>query len=186
MLFSATISDEVDKLVQLSMHRPIRLFVDPEKSLARGLTQGFVRVKRENERMEILLALSVRTAKRGVIIFVRSKKLAHQLRVVFGTLGLKATELHGDLAQEQARCVCRCNVLAQVLLKLHLQRLEALKRFRQGEVDYLLVTDVAPRSLDIKGIECVINHDMPAQIELYLHRVGRTARAGAKGRYVFE
>ena len=112
MLFSATISGKVDKLVQLSIHRPIRLFVDPKKSLARGLTQGFVRVKRENERMEILLARSVRTAKRGVIIFVRSKKLAHQLRVVFGTLGLKATELHGDLAQEQARCVCRCNVLA--------------------------------------------------------------------------
>jgi ATP-dependent RNA helicase DDX27 len=51
MLFSATISDEVDKLVQLSMHRPIRLFVDPKKSLARGLMQEFVRVKRENERI---------------------------------------------------------------------------------------------------------------------------------------
>lgn len=103
MLFSATISDEVDTLVQLSMQRPIRLFVDPKKSLARGLTQEFVRVKRENERMAILLALCVRTAKRGVIIFVRSKKLAHQLRVVFGILGLKATELHGDLTQEQVR-----------------------------------------------------------------------------------
>ena len=79
MLFSATISDEADKLVQLSMHRPIRLFVDPKESLARGLTREFVRVKRENERMAILRALCVRAAKRGVIIFVRSKKLAHQL-----------------------------------------------------------------------------------------------------------
>ena len=71
-------------------------------------------MKRENERMEILLARSVRTAKRDVpvIIFARSKRLAHRLGVVFGILGLKATELHGDLAQEQARCVCRCNVLA--------------------------------------------------------------------------
>jgi ATP-dependent RNA helicase DDX27 len=67
-------------------------------------------------------------------------------------------------------------------MKLYLQRLEALKRFRQGDVDYLLATDVASRGLDIKGIESVINYDMPAQIELYLHRVGRTARAGAKGR----
>jgi ATP-dependent RNA helicase DDX27 len=108
MLFSATISDEVDKLVRLSMQRPIRLFVDPKKSLAKGLTQEFVRVKRENERMAILLALCVRTAKRAVIIFVRSKKLAHQLRVVFGILGLKATELHGDLTQEQ---VCESTAL---------------------------------------------------------------------------
>ena len=74
---------------------------------------------------------------------VRSVRLAHQLRVVFGILELKAAELHGDLAQEQAHCSCRCNALAQVLLKLHLQRLETLKRFRQGEVDYLLGTGVA-------------------------------------------
>ena len=140
MLFSATISDEVDKLVQLSMHKPIPLFVNRKKSLARGLTQEFVRVKCENERMAILLVLCVRTAKRGVIIFVRSKKLAHQLCVVFSILALKATELHGGLAQEQARCICCCNVLTQALLKLDLQRLEALKRFRQGEVDYLLAT----------------------------------------------
>ena len=72
-LFSAVISDEVDYLVQLST----RLFVDPKKRLARGLTQAFVRVKHENERMAILLALCVRTAKGGVIIIVRS---THRLR----------------------------------------------------------------------------------------------------------
>lgn len=103
MLFSATMSDEVDRLVQLSMQRPVRLFVDPKKSLARGLTQEFVRVKRESERQAILLTLCARTAKRGVIVFLRSKKLAHQMRVVFGLLGLRATELHGDLTQEQVR-----------------------------------------------------------------------------------
>lgn len=103
MLFSATMSDEVDRLVQLSMQRPVRLFVDPKKSLARGLTQEFVRVKREGERMAILLTICVRTAKRGSIVFLRSKKLAHQMRVVFRLLGLRATELHGDLTQEQVR-----------------------------------------------------------------------------------
>lgn len=103
MLFSATISDQVDKLVQLSMQRPVRLFVDPKKSLARGLTQEFVRVKRESERQAILLTLCVRTAKQGIIVFLRSKKLAHQMRVVFGIFGLKASELHGDLTQEQVR-----------------------------------------------------------------------------------
>lgn len=101
MLFSATMSDSVDRLVQLSMQRPVRLFVDPKKSLARGLTQEFVRVKRESERQAILLTLCVRTARHGTIVFLRSKKLAHQMRVVFSILGLKATELHGDLTQEQ-------------------------------------------------------------------------------------
>ena len=76
-------------------------------------------------------------------VSVRGKRLAHQLRVVFSILALKAMEFHGGLAQEQARCICRCNVLTQALLKLDLQQLEALKRFRQGEVDYLLATGVA-------------------------------------------
>ena len=118
----------------------IPLFVNAKKSLARGLTQEFVWVKCENEQMAILLALCVRTAKRGVIIFVRSKKLTHQLRVVFSILALKATEGHGGLAQEQACCICRCNVLTQALLKLGLRRLGALGCFRQGDVDYLLAT----------------------------------------------
>ena len=111
MLFSATMSDEVDRLVQLSMQRPVRLFVDPKKSLARNLVQEFVRVKRESERRAILLTLCVRTANRGgTIVFLRSKKLAHQMRVVFGLLGLRATELHGDLTQDQVRwAVFRCH-----------------------------------------------------------------------------
>ena len=64
------------------------------------------------------------------------------------------------------------------------QRLNALTKFRSGEADYLLATDLASRGLDIRGIETVINYDMPGQIEQYVHRVGRTARAGKKGRSI--
>ncbi|EKM61030.1 uncharacterized protein PHACADRAFT_24252 [Phanerochaete carnosa HHB-10118-sp] len=166
MLFSATMTDSVDELVRMSLNQPVRLFVDPKRTTARGLLQEFVRVRasKEDERSALLVSLCKRTFKGGVLIFFRSKKLAHQMRIVFGLLGMKASELHGDLTQEQ--------------------RLQALQAFREGSVDYLMATDLASRGLDIKGIDTVINYDMPGQVAQYLHRVGRTARAGKKGRSV--
>ncbi|VDB99617.1 unnamed protein product [Peniophora sp. CBMAI 1063] len=166
MLFSATMTDSVDELVKMSLNKPVRLFVDPKRTTARGLVQEFVRVRsgKETDRSALLVALCRRTFKSGVIIFVRSKKLAHQLRIVFGLLGMSCEELHGDLSQEQ--------------------RLRALQQFRDGKTDFLMATDLASRGLDIKGIETVINYDMPGQLAQYLHRVGRTARAGKKGRSV--
>ncbi|KAI0307738.1 P-loop containing nucleoside triphosphate hydrolase protein [Multifurca ochricompacta] len=146
MLFSATMTDSVDELVKMSLNKPVRLFVDPKRSVARGLVQEFVRVRagKEADRSALLLALCTRTFKSGVIVFLRSKKLAHQLRILFGLLGLPCEELHGNLTQEQ--------------------RLKALQLFRDGQT--------------------VINYDMPAQLAQYLHRVGRTARAGRKGRFL--
>lgn len=166
MLFSATMTDSVDELVKMSLNKPVRLFVDPKRTTASGLVQEFVRVKagKENERSAYLAALCKRTFKTKVIVFLRSKKLAHQMRIVFGLLGMKCEELHGDLTQEQ--------------------RLKALHSFREGTVDYLMATDLASRGLDIKGVETVINYDMPTQLAQYLHRVGRTARAGKRGRSV--
>ena len=105
MLFSATMTDSVDELVKMSLQRPVRLFVDPKRSTARGLLQEFVRVRagKEAERSAILVSLCKRTFKNNVIIFFRSKKLAHQMRIVFALLDLQCEELHGDLSQEQVR-----------------------------------------------------------------------------------
>lgn len=195
MLFSATMTDDVEQLVRLSLKRPVRLFVDPKSTTAKKLVQEFVRVRgtgtggvagadglagvgdepssslaaggrksEDAQRPALLLALCTRTFTHQVIIFVRSKKLAHQLKIVFGLLGLSAGELHGDLSQEQ--------------------RIDALTAFRDGKVDFLIATDLASRGLDIKGVQTVINYDMPGQFEAYLHRVGRTARAGRNGRAV--
>lgn len=103
MLFSATMTDSVDELVKMSLDKPVRLFVDPKRSTARGLVQEFVRVRagKESDRSGLLASLCKRTFKSGVIIFFRSKKLAHQMRIVFSLLGMKCDELHGDLTQEQ-------------------------------------------------------------------------------------
>lgn len=108
MLFSATMTDSVDELVKLSLDRPIRVFVDPKRNTAQGLTQEFVRIRSDDSRSPSLLALCKRTVREKCIIFFRSKALAHQMRVVFGLCGLKAAELHGNLTQEQVG-FCECD-----------------------------------------------------------------------------
>lgn len=103
MLFSATMTDSVDELVKMSLNKPVRLFVDPKRTTAKGLIQEFVRVRAEKEsnRTALLVALCKRTFRQRAIVFFRSKKLAHQVRVVFSLLDMNAAELHGDLSQEQ-------------------------------------------------------------------------------------
>lgn len=101
MLFSATMTDSIDELVKLSLDKPIRVFVDPKRSTAKGLVQEFVRIRSDDARTPALLALCKRTVHEKCIVFFRSKALAHQMRVVFGLLGMKAAELHGNLTQEQ-------------------------------------------------------------------------------------
>ncbi|XP_004364941.2 ATP-dependent RNA helicase DRS1 [Capsaspora owczarzaki ATCC 30864] len=164
MLFSATMTDEVENLIALSMNKPLRVFINKNTDTATNLTQEFVRVRpqREKEKEAIVLAVCKRSFHTKTIVFFRSKQGAHRAKVIFGLFGLKAAELHGDLNQ--------------------LQRLESLEAFKEGRVDFLLATDLASRGLDIVGVETVVNADMPNTLTQYIHRVGRTARAGRAGR----
>ncbi|KAK5726751.1 nucleolar DEAD-box protein required for synthesis of 60S ribosomal subunit [Elasticomyces elasticus] len=163
MLFSATMTSRVDDLVRVGMQRPVRLMVDAQKTSASGLTQEFVRLRpgRETSRLGYLMYLCSEVHRDRVIIFFRQKKDAHRVRVVFALCGLQAAELHGSMSQEQ--------------------RINSMEAFRSGRASFLLATDLASRGLDIKGIETVINYEAPQSHEIYLHRVGRTARAGRKG-----
>jgi ATP-dependent RNA helicase DDX27 len=104
MLFSATMSTSVDKLIQIGMNRPVRLMVDSRKNTVAGLTQEFVRIRKgkEDRRLAYLMYICTKVYTDRVIIFFRQKKEAHRVRVVFALCGLKATELHGNLSQEQA------------------------------------------------------------------------------------
>ncbi|KDE02678.1 hypothetical protein MVLG_06784 [Microbotryum lychnidis-dioicae p1A1 Lamole] len=166
LLFSATVTESIAQLTRLSMNKPVRVKVDQMGATAPGLVQESIeRGFRSGERTReaLLVTLCARSFATGrTIIFFRSKAQAHRMKIIFSLVGQglqKADELHGDLTQEQ--------------------RLESLKRFREGECSFLLATDLASRGLDIKGIDNVINYEMPRSIEIYLHRVGRTARAGA-------
>lgn len=166
LLFSATMTDRVDQLASLSLKNPARLTVDPMFQVARKLTQEFVRVRSGSERDKeaILLSLCTRTFTSKVIIFCTHKRTAHRLKIIFLLAELKAAELHGDLTQEQ--------------------RFDSLENFRDGKADFLIASDVASRGLDVIGVETVINFELPLHLSSYVHRVGRTARAGRSGRAV--
>mmetsp|Transcript_24741 Transcript_24741/g.41045 ORF Transcript_24741/g.41045 Transcript_24741/m.41045 type:complete len:748 (-) Transcript_24741:254-2497(-) len=166
LLFSATISEQVASLANLSLTKAIQLRVDPMFNVATTLRQEFVRIKhsKEHEREAVLMSLATRTFTNRAIVFVASKRQAHRLRILFGLFHLRAAELHANLTQQQ--------------------RLQALEQFRVGEVDFLIATDLAGRGLDIPGVITVINCELPADMKTYVHRVGRTARAGSSGRAV--
>ncbi|KAI5353691.1 hypothetical protein L3X38_006585 [Prunus dulcis] len=163
MLFSATMTEEVDELVQLSLTKPVRLSADPSAKRPVTLTEEVVRIRRMREvnQEAVLLALCSKTFTSRVIIFSGTKQAAHRLKILFGLAGFKAAELHGNLTQ--------------------VQRLDALELFRKQGVDYLIATDVAARGLDIIGVQTVINYACPRDLTSYVHRVGRTARAGREG-----
>ncbi|TKW28557.1 hypothetical protein SEVIR_3G335900v4 [Setaria viridis] len=163
MLFSATMTEEIDELVKLSLNKPVRLEADPSLKRPATLTEEFVRIRRarESNQEAVLLALCLKTFKQSVIIFSGTKLSAHRLKIIFGLNGMKAAELHGNLTQAQ--------------------RLEALELFKKQEVDFLIATDVAARGIDIVGVRTVINFACPRDVKTYLHRVGRTARAGREG-----
>ncbi|MXQ86632.1 hypothetical protein E5288_WYG012973 [Bos mutus] len=166
MLFSATMTDEVKDLASVSLKNPVRIFVNSNTDVAPFLRQEFIRIRpnREGDREAIVAALLMRTFTDHVMLFTQTKKQAHRMHILLGLMGLQVGELHGNLSQTQ--------------------RLEALRRFKDEQIDILVATDVAARGLDIEGVKTVINFTMPNTIKHYVHRVGRTARAGRAGRSV--
>lgn len=105
MLFSATMTDRVDKLIRVGLNRPVRLMVDAKKQTVGTLVQEFVRLRpgREDKRLACLIWLCENVFTDKVIVFFRQKREAHRVRIIFGLRGLKVTELHGDMTQEQVR-----------------------------------------------------------------------------------
>jgi len=169
LLFSATMTEQVKDLIDLSLRHPVRLAADESAAAPKALTQEVLRLKGKSslKKEATLLALVSRSFKDSgrVIIFFSTKQKAHRAKILFGLADLPlAVELHGDMTQAA--------------------RLQSLEDFRTGKAGFLLATDVAARGLDILGVETVINFDAPRNLTSYLHRVGRTARAGTSGRSI--
>ena len=160
LLFSATFSPEIKRLAGSYLQNPVTIEVARPNETASTVEQRFYAATDDNKRLIIHQVLKNRGIKQA-FIFVNSKLGCGRLARSLEREGLKTTALHGDKSQDE--------------------RLKALDAFKQGEVDLLVCTDVAARGLDIKDVPAVFNFDVPFNAEDYVHRIGRTGRAGASG-----
>jgi ATP-dependent RNA helicase RhlB len=160
MLFSATLSYRVTELAYEHMNNPEKVVVEAEQITADRVRETAYMVAND-EKIPLLIGLMNRLEDARVIVFINTKREADRVWGFLEGNGHKAAILSGDVPQKK--------------------RMSLLKRFSSGEVSVLVATDVAARGLHIEAVTHVINYDLPDEAEDYVHRIGRTARAGAEG-----
>lgn len=160
LFFSATMPPEIERLANSILVKPTRVEVTPVSSTAELISQQVMLVDRENKRPLLKHVLGDQTLKR-VIVFSRTKHGANKIVEYLGKNEIIAEAIHGNKSQSA--------------------RQKALENFRAGKIRVLVATDIAARGIDIDDISHVINYDLPNESESYVHRIGRTARAGASG-----
>jgi ATP-dependent RNA helicase RhlE len=160
LLFSATFSPEIRRLAASYLQDPVTIEVARPNQTASTVSQHFYSVGDEDKRSALKQLLREKNITQA-FVFVNSKLGCARLARSLEQDGLKTTALHGDKSQDE--------------------RLKALEAFKAGQVDLLICTDVAARGLDIKDVPAVFNFDVPFNAEDYIHRIGRTGRAGATG-----
>ncbi|ATQ75360.1 DEAD/DEAH box helicase [Massilia violaceinigra] len=160
LMFSATFSPEIKKLANSFLTDPVTIEVARSNATADKVTQIVYKVADEAKRDVVEFLIRGRDLKQ-VLVFSNTKIGASRLSRHLEQGGIKATAIHGDKTQQE--------------------RMGALDAFKKGEIDVLVATDVAARGLDISDLPCVINFDLPYNAEDYVHRIGRTGRAGASG-----
>ncbi len=160
LLFSATMPPDVETLARDILHNPLKIEIAPEAPSAERIEQFLVRVPRERKR-SALLELLAKPDWTRVIVFTRTKHGANRVAKQLTDAGVEADAIHGNKAQNA--------------------RQAALKRFSTGDVRVLVATDIAARGIDVRDISHVVNFELPNEPETYVHRIGRTARAGAEG-----
>jgi ATP-dependent RNA helicase RhlE len=160
MLFSATFGREIENLVRNFLVNPEKISIKTGET-AQLIDQNIVRVSVNKDKVDVLHDLLRKTEFEKVLVFTRTKHGADRLSKKLHQRGLKSDSIHGD--------------------KPHNKRQKALKMFKENIIDILVATDVAARGLDIPCVSHVINFDVPATYEDYVHRIGRTGRADQKG-----
>jgi ATP-dependent RNA helicase RhlB len=160
MLFSATLSQRVMELAYEHMNEPELIRVAPDKVTADGVRQAIF-FPSNKEKIALLVGLIREMGTSRIMVFVNTKREAERVEGYLEANGIDAKAISGDVPQKQ--------------------RLRMLMQFQAGELAVLIGTDVASRGLHIPDVQCVINYDLPQDREDYVHRIGRTARAGASG-----
>ncbi len=167
LFFSATLAPNIVDLAQTILREPAHVSITPETTTAEKIDQQVCFLTRDNKRPlleQLLRAQATATSGKLTIVFSRTKHGANKLAKSLCAAGFPADAIHGNKSQAQ--------------------REKALDRFKKGLTPVLVATDVAARGVDVKDVGLVVNFDLPNEPEAYVHRIGRTARAGAEGRAV--
>lgn len=160
LFFSATLSPEIEKLIHEFLKEPVRISVKTQDT-SKNIDQDVIRIQGRHK-FDVLKNLIITEGFTKTLVFARTKHGADKLAKMLTLAGVRADAIHGNKAQNA--------------------RLRVLKDFKKERVKVLVATDVAARGLDIADISHVINYDLPATYEDYVHRIGRTGRAEKKGR----
>ncbi len=161
LLFSATLSPEIENLTRQFQSQPIKVSVKTRETSA-NIDQDVVRYNDDTVKIDILHDLLIQPDFNKVLIFGETKHGVEKLSKTLDQRGFKAASIHGNKSQSA--------------------RQNALKQFKLDQINILVATDVAARGLDIPHVSHVINYDVPASYEDYIHRIGRTGRAGKQGK----
>ena len=161
LMFSATMPAEIRRLAGAFLTDPQEVQATPPATMAAGVEDHVTMVPARDKFQALRRLIESQEVGKALIFCNRKRELA-SLRRQLERAGLNARDIHGDLDQSQ--------------------RTQALDAFKRGEIDFLVATDVAARGLDIASLPCVINYDVPTHADDYVHRIGRTGRAGQEGR----
>ncbi|MFT5260702.1 MAG: ATP-dependent RNA helicase DeaD [Gammaproteobacteria bacterium] len=159
-LFSATMPKEIERIAKSYLTEPEVVMIKESTTTASTITQRYLMVK-GHHKLEALTRILEAETFDGILVFVRTKNATLELAQKLEARGYSATALNGDIAQNQ--------------------REKTIERLKKGQIDILVATDVAARGLDVERISHVINYDIPYDTEAYVHRIGRTGRAGRSG-----
>jgi ATP-dependent RNA helicase RhlE len=163
LMFSATMGTEASGMAREFLHQPQRVNIGDKAAPPAAIVQTLCTVA-QADKQALLFALLRRPEVESAIVFARTKSRTDRVAAALKRSGAKAIAIHGDLSQSQ--------------------RTAALAGFRRRAYRILVATDVAARGLDIPGVSHIINYDLPDEPENYIHRIGRTARAGREGRAI--
>ena len=163
LFFSATMPDSIDRLAKSLLHNPARVEVTPASSVVEIISQSVYRVEKPQKK-ELLAQLLLGEAGHQVLVFSRTKHGADNIARYLSRRGIACESIHGDKSQNA--------------------RQRALSNFKEGRSNVIIATDIAARGIDIKGLDLVLNFDLPDVPETYVHRIGRTGRAGCEGRAI--
>jgi superfamily II DNA/RNA helicase len=161
IMFSATLSDDIKKIAHTFLVNPVEIFVTPPAQVAENVEQFIIKVKAILKK-SVIKDLIEEQKPNNAIIFCNRKKDIPEIQRFLRKHNYSASALHGDLDQGE--------------------RKQTLQDFKDGKIAFLVASDVAARGIDVEGLSCVFNYDIPNNPEEYVHRIGRTGRAGHQGK----